>query len=218
MLVALGCNAIAGIDPPKLDRCLDHPGGGCPARDGSGGSGGAESTSTTSSAAMSSSSTGPVAPVCGNGIREAGEQCDDGNTTSGDGCSATCQVECTGPGLYLDPATFHCYRFVAMMLPWGGARDACLGTNEHLATFGSAGELDAVAPHAPGQVWIDGERSGQGFIWGDGEPWSFERWKDPGGPPDDPSKSCVKLDMGFFDVDDCMAKMPYLCERDPAGT
>jgi cysteine-rich repeat protein len=39
-------------------------------------------------------------PVCGNGIIQWTEQCDDGNTTSGDGCSATCQTEtnrqCTG--------------------------------------------------------------------------------------------------------------------------
>ncbi len=34
-------------------------------------------------------------PVCGNTIVEAGEQCDDGNTSSGDGCSATCQAEST---------------------------------------------------------------------------------------------------------------------------
>lgn len=33
------------------------------------------------------------AAVCGNGIREAGEQCDDGNTTNLDGCSSTCQFE-----------------------------------------------------------------------------------------------------------------------------
>ncbi len=31
--------------------------------------------------------------VCGNGIVEPGEQCDDGNTTNGDGCDATCHVE-----------------------------------------------------------------------------------------------------------------------------
>lgn len=31
--------------------------------------------------------------VCGNGTVEAGEQCDDGNAVSGDGCSATCQTE-----------------------------------------------------------------------------------------------------------------------------
>jgi cysteine-rich repeat protein len=31
--------------------------------------------------------------VCSNGVVEAGEQCDDGNATGGDGCSATCQLE-----------------------------------------------------------------------------------------------------------------------------
>ena len=35
----------------------------------------------------------PPAPVCGNGSRESGEQCDDGNTQSGDGCSNACQTE-----------------------------------------------------------------------------------------------------------------------------
>ena len=30
---------------------------------------------------------------CGNGTRDLGEECDDGNTASGDGCSATCRVE-----------------------------------------------------------------------------------------------------------------------------
>jgi cysteine-rich repeat protein len=31
--------------------------------------------------------------ICGNGITETGEECDDGNTTGGDGCSATCQFD-----------------------------------------------------------------------------------------------------------------------------
>jgi len=34
--------------------------------------------------------------VCGNGIVEAGEQCDDGNTLDGDCCSSTCQNEPSG--------------------------------------------------------------------------------------------------------------------------
>ena len=55
-------------------------------------------------------------PVCGNGALEAGEQCDDGNVVSGDGCSATCQDETldsdgdgirnvyeTGTGIYVSP-------------------------------------------------------------------------------------------------------------------
>jgi len=41
--------------------------------------------------------TGPALPVCGNDAIETGETCDDGNTTSGDGCSATC-VDETAPG------------------------------------------------------------------------------------------------------------------------
>lgn len=35
-------------------------------------------------------------PLCGNAVVEAGEGCDDGNTTAGDGCSAICQVESLG--------------------------------------------------------------------------------------------------------------------------
>ncbi len=31
--------------------------------------------------------------VCGNGIVELSEQCDDGNTSNGDGCSSTCTIE-----------------------------------------------------------------------------------------------------------------------------
>lgn len=38
-----------------------------------------------------------VGPVCGNSIIETGEQCDDGNTVSGDGCSSTCQTEAVTP-------------------------------------------------------------------------------------------------------------------------
>ncbi len=36
---------------------------------------------------------GKPAGTCGNGTVDTGEQCDDGNTTDGDGCSATCQDE-----------------------------------------------------------------------------------------------------------------------------
>lgn len=47
-------------------------------------------------------------PACGNGVQDPGEQCDDGNTTSGDGCSASCTIEdpdsCPGPTLTLTTA------------------------------------------------------------------------------------------------------------------
>ena len=37
--------------------------------------------------------TGGYSSICGNGIKEAGEKCDDGNKISGDGCSSGCQLE-----------------------------------------------------------------------------------------------------------------------------
>ncbi len=36
---------------------------------------------------------------CGNGVVEAGEQCDDGNLVAGDGCSASCRLEVCGNGI-----------------------------------------------------------------------------------------------------------------------
>jgi len=41
--------------------------------------------------------TAPPAPICGNTFREGTEQCDDGNTAGGDGCSPTCQIEIPTP-------------------------------------------------------------------------------------------------------------------------
>lgn len=35
----------------------------------------------------------PAMGICGNGVIEVAEQCDDGNTVNGDGCSATCATE-----------------------------------------------------------------------------------------------------------------------------
>ncbi len=39
----------------------------------------------------------PTGPVCGNWVTESGEQCDDGNTWGGDGCSGVCTIEVAGP-------------------------------------------------------------------------------------------------------------------------
>jgi fibro-slime domain-containing protein len=41
----------------------------------------------------SSGKTTACSTSCGNGTIEPGEQCDDGNQVSGDGCSSTCQIE-----------------------------------------------------------------------------------------------------------------------------
>ena len=40
----------------------------------------------------------PKLATCGDGFVDRGEQCDDGNTVDGDGCSASCQLELTAGG------------------------------------------------------------------------------------------------------------------------
>lgn len=51
------------------------------------------SSGTISSANISNISVSCIMPVCGNGIIESGELCDDNNATPGDGCNSSCQIE-----------------------------------------------------------------------------------------------------------------------------
>ncbi len=71
---------------------------------GSGGSAGNSGLGGAAAGGVTSSSGGtggtattiPVS-ICGDGILEPGEQCDDGNVLSGDGCSSNCQIENPNP-------------------------------------------------------------------------------------------------------------------------
>jgi len=44
----------------------------------------------------------PADPVCGDGVLNTNEQCDDGNTLPADGCSSTCQTEQGGIEVRID--------------------------------------------------------------------------------------------------------------------
>jgi len=47
----------------------------------------------TSSVVLESAVLNVIAPICGNGVIERTEVCDDGDTTPGDGCDGSCQIE-----------------------------------------------------------------------------------------------------------------------------
>lgn len=48
---------------------------------------------------------GVTVPICGNGTVELWEECDDGNTTNNDGCSASCEKEPSPADIDLDGST-----------------------------------------------------------------------------------------------------------------
>ena len=77
-----------------------------------------DSTQVEASQPLAADTTPTLASVCGNGLVEAGEACDDNNTTGGDGCSATCTIE---PG-------YSCHDAPSLCNP--GCGDAALGEGE----------------------------------------------------------------------------------------
>ncbi len=98
--------ALALLAAPALGGCRDES--LQPGRD-AGEDLGVKSTSTGRDAAFDRRVTIDVSPIwdpppthCGDGVLEPGEQCDDGNEISGDGCTSLCQLElgwtCPGAG------------------------------------------------------------------------------------------------------------------------
>jgi len=82
-------------------------------------------------------------PVCGNNIVEGNEQCDDGNTTSGDGCSATCQTETQDcAGTWGGTATED-YCGVCDSDPTNDCTQDCAGTWGGTATADNCGVCDS---------------------------------------------------------------------------
>jgi len=171
---------------------------------------------------------GNTVDACGDGTIDinVGEQCDDANLVSDDGCSA-CIVDCPAGG-YKDPATSHCYFIVGPTDDWYDGGLACSSTTPGTTrvAFGTASELmlvdDALGPD---KVWTGGhDLNIEGvFEWANGEPWMFGDGGNPWGPnqPDDSAApgpaDCVALqDSGLFDRD-CELKYEVLCERVPIG-
>ena len=58
-----------------------------------GGEGGSATTASTGTESPTVGVGGWSVPVCGNSKAEAGEECDDGGTDSGDGCGSSCSIE-----------------------------------------------------------------------------------------------------------------------------
>lgn len=80
------------------DPLVSTSSGGGETSSGGSSSGGGETSSGESSSSGggdASSSSGAPEPVCGDGVVDEGELCDDGDDVDGDGCNADCQVSGT---------------------------------------------------------------------------------------------------------------------------
>ena len=177
----------------------------------------------------------PTEPECGNGILEAGEECDDAGHTGLDGCSAACQVVCTNYGQdALESDDHHCYNGYDQA-DFTGAEKACADRGAHLATISSAGENAIAATFVNNSKWLGGfedvdaaiEGAGK-YEWIDGEALSYTNWAL--GEPDRARVRCASNMLQCYEH--CMAMQGngrwadqrcemvdgYVCEWEPAGT
>jgi len=138
--------------------------------------------------------------VCGNGILEWGEDCDDGNLIAGDGCDPSCQVEGgTQPDDTLinlvqwqiaDGGNDHWYAVLTGEKYWVDA-DAMAATLEHdaltgyLATVTSPEENAFILAHVVAgtnqpsvldMFWLAGRDLGLHWVWLTGEPFVYTNW------------------------------------------
>jgi cysteine-rich repeat protein len=227
---ALGCSEIIGIDPwdPGGGTAANGSGGSSATNTASvGGEGGSGPTTgaTTGAGGAATGTAGTGGAFCGDGTVNDAEACDDGNVEIGDGCSATCAVECDDPLTHLSRDN-HCYLYEPTDLTWLVAEQACVAWNGHLVSLTDDAEFDMVTHFAElqglasGRYWIGATDSDGSFGWSNGDPWVYTHWSSsPVEPSNDVGQDCVIMNgsLGYDWFDEaCGDTMDgFVCERSP---
>jgi len=184
----------------------------------------------------------PPQPDCGNGVIEAGEQCDGGDATEADGCSDDCKVVCAEHDKdAVESADHHCY-FGYDQANFADSREACVNRGAHLVTIGSAAENELVAQLVKVSKFLGAfedvpamsEGTGE-YSWITGEALTYTNWaaEEPNhaaarcvqtGPGPGPiAKNCYEhcvamVSEGKWADQLCERVDGYVCEWEPPGT
>jgi cysteine-rich repeat protein len=133
---------------------------------------------------------------CGDGIRDAGEDCDDGNVVAGDGCAPNCTSESlTQQCAALDPRTV------------GRGNDACSAciceacAAEAIACYAPREPAEAVACKAVVDCGIEHDCSGTACFCGTAGLLACAR-----GGGNGPCRSAIEAASGSVSVSDVMAR------------
>ena len=138
---------------------------------------------------------GPIpADACGNGELDAGEQCDDGNTTNWDGCSRDCSVEELPDGC---EALETCQSF--------GANLATIDSDDDSAWFGSQA----------GGAWIGmNDRQVEGEWRWSGRDSEYRNWNNNEPNDHGNGEDCGQvLGNGRWNDANCNRASAFFCER-----
>jgi len=173
-------------------------------------------------------------PLCGNGILEAGEQCDDAGHAGPDGCDA-CKVVCANFGAgTAESEDHHCYNGYDQA-DFAGAVADCVKRGAHLATISSAAENKVARTFVNNSKWLGGHEdvsaSAQGtgtYSWITAEPFTYTNWgeREPNqakvrcsGFEQTCYEHCVSMKGdGTWADQSCAMADGYVCEWEPAGT
>lgn len=212
-MLTASCNAVIGADAPVIEEPTNAAGA-------SGDSGASAASSASGASGNVDVPVGDAhAPLCGDGLIEGDEQCDDGNETAGDGCEA-CEVRCGPAPEVLEVDTGHCYRFgsAAEAKTWDTARTACEAWGGELVAVTNINELSALQNRLQMDAWVGAriDPATGTFKWTNGERFEANPWTEPlaEGEGDCAAFASDTLVLARFP---CDAALGYVCERAPAG-
>jgi cysteine-rich repeat protein len=176
----------------------------------------------------------PTVPVCGNGLLEVGEQCDDAGHLGEDGCDEACKVACADFGTdAAESEDHHCYAGFDEA-DFEAAIEACKKRGAHLATVSSAAENKVVRTLVNNSKWLGGREDvsanapgTDSYGWITGEPFTYTNWgeREPNhakvrcsGYEQNCYAHCVAITgEGTWVNQSCAVADGYVCEWEPAG-